>query len=137
MALAGAMDILAWCRLYWGWLLDSACKWRLGDKTLTQLPIAFSAFKDEPELQDPNESLCENLIRLQEIGKQDSLIATDCKSLYDLISRTAPPACQEFRMLLQAKLIKEHLATGVAVRWVPSSAQVADCSTKIMDNTTI
>ena len=76
-------------------------------------------------------------MKLQVIGKQDSLIATDCKSLYDIVSRTAPPSCQEFRTLLQARLIKEHLATGVAVCWVPSSAQVADCLTKVMDNSTI
>lgn len=137
VALAGAMDILAWCRLYWGWLLDSTCQWRLGDQTLAQLPPAFSAFKDEPELKDPNQTLSSNLIQLQEIGKKDSIVATDCKSLFDLVSRTAPPSCQEFRTLLQARLIKEHLATGVAVRWVPSSAQVADCLTKVMDNTTI
>ena len=64
-------------------------------------------------------------------------MATDCKSLFDLVSRTAPPACQEFRTLLQARLIKEHLATGVIARWVPSSAQVADCLTKVMDTTTL
>lgn len=71
------------------------------------------------------------------LEKADSLIATDCKSLYDLISPTAPPSCQEFRTLLQARLIKEHLATGVTVRWVPSNAQVADCLTKIMDTTSL
>ena len=137
MSLARAMDILAWRRLYWGWLMDQSCQWRLGDKTLSKLPQSFSALKDTPELEDPNQSLSENLLKLQEIGKQDSLVATDCKSLLDLISRTAPPSCQEFRTLLQARLIKEHLSTGVAVRWVPSSAQVADCLTKIMDNSTI
>ena len=137
MALAGAMDLLAWCRLYWSWLMNQNCQWRLGDKTLAKLPPAFSAFKDEPELLDPNESLSENLTRLQEIGKEDAIVATDCKSLFDLVSRTAPPACQEFRTLLRAKLIKEHMATGVQARWVPSSAQVADCLTKVMDNSTL
>ena len=137
MALAGAMDILAWCRTYWGWLLDRSCQWRLGDATLRKLPPAFSALKDDPQLEDPNADLHENLLKLQKIGQRDSLIATDCKSLYDLISCTAPPACQEFRTLLQARLIKEHLCTGVAVRWVPSNAQVADCLTKIMDATSL
>ena len=137
MALAGAMDLLAWRRLYWGWLLDKSCQWRLGDKTLQRLPPAFSALKDEPGLIEPNTSLSENLEKLQVIGKADSLIATDCKSLYDLISRKAPPACQEFRTLLQARLIKEHLATGVAIRWVPSNAQVADCLTKVMDTSSL
>lgn len=114
MALAGAMDILAWCRLYWGWLLDRSCQWRLGDATLRELPPAFSALKDDQQLEDPNASLHENLVKLQEIGQPDSLIATDCKSLYDLISRTAPPACQEFRTLLQARLIKEPFHWSVS-----------------------
>lgn len=63
------------------------------------------------------------------------ILTTDCKSLYDLISRTAPPSCQEFRTQLQAKLIKEHLETGIKIRWVPSQAQLADSLTKMMDNT--
>ena len=65
----------------------------------------------------------------------DGNLTTDCKSLYDLISRTATPACQEFRTVLQAKLMKEHLQSGIQIRWVPSSAQVADALTKIMDCT--
>ena len=102
-----------------------------------QASSSLSALKDTPELEDPNQSLSENLMKLQVLRKQDSLIATDCKSLFDIVSRTAPPSRQEFRTLLQARLIKEHLATGLAVRWAPSSAQVADCLTKIMDNSTI
>lgn len=47
-------------------------------------------------------------------------------SIYDLISRAAAPST-----LLQAKLIRKHLTTGVRIRWVPSNAQVADCLTKI------
>ena len=137
MALAGTVDLLAWCRLYWGWLLDRSCQWRLGDKTLLKLPPAFSALKEEGDLEDPNSTMTDNLQKLQKIGKPDSLIATDCKSLYDLISRTAPPACQEYRTLLQARLIREHLATGVSVRWVPSNAQIADSLTKVMDNTNL
>lgn len=104
---------------------------------MSQLPPALSAFKDERELEDPNQPLSENRLKLQEVGKQNSIVATDCKSLFDLISRAAPPACQESRTLLQARLIKEHLTTGVVVKWVPSTAQVADCLTKIMDTTTL
>ena len=84
-----------------------------------------------------NSTLSENFFKLQATGKDDSMVATDCKSPLDLVSRTTPPACQEFRTLLQARLIKEHLATGVTIRWVPSSAQVADCPTKIMNNSTL
>ena len=136
MALVGTMDLLAWCRLFWGWLLDRQCEWRLGDKILSKLPIEFSAFKDELKFEDPNQSLSlsENLIKLQYIGKQDSVVAIDCKSLFDFVRRIVPLACQEFRTLLQARLIKEHLATGMVIRWIPSNAQVADYLTKIMDN---
>lgn len=98
-----------------------------------KLPPALSAFKDEETLDDPNQSLSDNLFKLQELGKKDSIMATDCKSLFDLVSRTAPPACQKFRTLLQARLIKEHLSTGVAIRWAPSYAQIADSLTKVMD----
>ena len=73
---------------------------------------------------------------LQKLPKENSsIITTDCKSLYDLVSRTAPPSCQEFRTQLQAKLIKEHLQNGISIRWVPSGAQVADALTKVMDGT--
>ena len=57
---------------------------------------------------------------------------TDCKSLYDLITRTAPPQCQEFRTQLQARAIKDMIQEGVRMRWVHSGAQLADALTKIM-----
>ena len=43
MALAGAVDILSWVRLYWGWLMDTQLPWKHADKTLLQLPPAFAA----------------------------------------------------------------------------------------------
>ena len=137
MAMAGTVDTLAWVRLYWGWLMNSKCQWRLGDETLKQLPPAFSAWKDDEELEDPNPSLAKHLENLPKMETKDSIIATDCKSLYDLVNRNAAPSCQEFRTMLQAKLIKEHLDTGVQIRWVPSGAQVADALTKTMDNTVL
>lgn len=71
--------------------------------------------------------------RVQQM-QPDSVAATDCKSLYDLVTRTAPPNCQEFRTQLQTRAIKEQLAEGVALRWVHSGAQLADSLTKIMEN---
>ena len=137
MALASAVDTLAWARLFWAWLVDNSCQWQLGDQTLLRLPPAFTALKDEDDSDEPNESL----MRTHEISKKmslaESIISTDCKSLYDIISRTAQPACSEFRTLLQAKLIREHLATGVMIRWVPTGAQMADSLTKIMDSTVL
>ena len=134
MSLAGAMDTLAWGRLFWAWLQDVNCEWRLGDKTLLKLPAAYSAIKDDDTLEDPSESLTRNLEKLKKLQTSGEIVSTDCKSLYDLISRNATPSCQEFRTILQTMLIKEHLATGVYVRWVPSAAQIADALTKIMDN---
>ena len=134
MSLAGAIDTLEWVRLFWAWIVDSTCAWRLGDKTLTRLPPAFSLVKDT-ELHDPNETMCQTKELLDKVQPEKSIMATDCKSLYDLVSRTATPSCSEFRTLLQAKLIKEHIETGICLRWVPSGAQIADSLTKIMDNT--
>lgn len=136
MALAGSVDVLSWVRLFWGWLLNTSCAWRSADKTLLQLPEAFSALPPDEEDQVPeSHKLSEFLKQLPE--DQSSIISTDCKSLYDLVSRTAPPACTEFRTSLQAKLIKEQLALGIQIRWVPSAAQIADCLTKVMDNSII
>lgn len=64
----------------------------------------------------------------------DATSVVDCKSLYDLVTRTAPPNCQEFRTQLQAQAIKEQLGEGVHVRWVHSGAQLADSLTKVMEN---
>jgi hypothetical protein len=37
-----------------------------------------------------------------------ALIVTDCKSLYDLVTRTATPSCEEFRTTLEVLLIKQR-----------------------------
>ena len=137
MALASAVDVLAWARLFWAWLVDPQCRWQLGDQTLLTLPPAFTALKDDDDQPEPNESLCRASQLNQKVNLATSIISTDCKSLYDIVSRTAAPSCQEFRTVLQAKLIREHLAAGVLVRWVPTGAQMADSLTKIMDSTVL
>ena len=136
MALAGAVDTLSWVRLFWGWIQNVNLPWKDADKTLLQLPPAFAALP--PHIEDqttctPNDTVHQLIAQLPK--SNSAIITTDCKSLYDLISRTAPPSCGEFRTQLQAKLIKEHLQHGIQIRWVPSGAQVADSLTKIMDNT--
>ena len=135
MALAGAEDILTWVRLFWAWICNTGCDWKRADKTLLQLPPAFSALTPEEEsiTTQPPDNVTQLVKQLSK--DQSSMITTDCKSLFDLISRTAPPACTEFRTLLQAKLIKEHIHNGIMIRWVPSAAQIADALTKVMDNT--
>lgn len=59
---------------------------------------------------------------------------TDCKSLYDLVTKTAPPQCSEFRVQLMARAIRESLCEGTHLRWVPSGAQLADALTKAMES---
>ena len=98
-----------------------------------KLPPAFSALSPESDDASMPPAVGEVLKGLPQ--KHQGIITTDCKSLFDLINRNAPPSCTEFRTQLQAKLIKEHLHNGIQIRWVPSGAQVADSLTKIMDNT--
>ena len=133
MSLAGALDVLSWIRLYWAWLRDGQCHWQHADETLMRLPPAFTTISPAEDSSDsqPPTTVQHALSKLSE--KAQSVITRDCKSLYDLISRQAPPSCQEFRTQVQAKLIKEHLQDGIQIRWVPSQAQLADALTKIMD----
>ena len=66
------------------------------------------------------------------IDSQD-LAITDCKSLYDLTTRTAIPNCSEFRTQLLARSIKDILSEGIKLHWVHSGAQLADALTKVME----
>ena len=60
-------------------------------------------------------------------------IVTDCKSLFDLVSRTAMPSCEEYRTTLEVLLIRERCREHCHFRWIPTSLQVADALTKPMD----
>ena len=60
-------------------------------------------------------------------------IVTDCKSLYDLVSRTAIPSCEEYRTTLEVLLIRERCLEHCAFRWIPTSLQLTDALTKVMD----
>lgn len=62
-------------------------------------------------------------------------IVTDCKSLYDLVSRTAMPSCEEYRTTLEVLLIRERCLEHCVFRWIPTSLQLADALTKVMDTT--
>ena len=134
MALAGTVDMLSWVRLVWAWLCDHRCNWREADQTLLQLPPAYAALAPESHEQEKNTPQIIHQLAQKLPKHHQAIITTDCKSLYDLISRTAPPACGEFRTQLQTKLIKEHISNGIQIRWVPSAAQMADALTKVMDN---
>lgn len=60
-------------------------------------------------------------------------IVTDCKSLYALVSRTAIPSCEEYRTTLEVLLIRERCLEHCTFRWIPTSLQLADALTKVMD----
>ena len=62
-----------------------------------------------------------------------SVVVTDCKSVYDLSTKTSTPACSESRTTLECLLIRERLQENCRLRWVNSKAMLADCLTKSMD----
>ncbi|CAE7227129.1 GIP, partial [Symbiodinium sp. CCMP2456] len=62
-----------------------------------------------------------------------AIVVTDCKSLYDLVTRLAMPACEEYRTTLEVLLIKQRCAENTRFRWIPTTLQAADCLTKSMD----
>ena len=96
-------------------MLDPSVNWKQPNTTLKNLPqtVATATFHSQ---HLPN-----------------SVAATDCKSLYDLITRTATPNCAEYRTQLNARAIKDLVSEGVDLRWVHSAAQLADCLTKVME----
>ena len=86
-----------------GWDVTGGCLRRLQRSLQQMIPLIHNHLY----------SLQNVLSKLPE--KTQSIITTDCKSLFDLISRHAPPSCGEFRTKLQAKLIKRTLA-----KWNPN-----------------
>ena len=58
---------------------------------------------------------------------------TDCKSVYDIVSKTATPQCEEHRTTIECLLIRERMTENCKLRWVASGAMLADCLTKPMD----
>ena len=115
VSLNSVLDHLSWVKLCWAWFLDNRVTWRDPANAIKNLPESYSTAT----------------IKAQELP--DSIAATDCKSLYDLVTRTAPPSCTEFRTALNARQIKDLLSEGTSLRWVHSGAQLADCLTKVME----
>jgi hypothetical protein len=66
-----------------------------------------------------------------------AIAVTDCKSVYDIGSKTVVPSCTEPRSTLECLLIKERLSENVQLRWIHSQAQLADSLTKPMDAGTL
>ena len=110
------LDQLSWIRLCWAWILDPKVPWKNPKQAFHNLPETYTTAT----------------INAQNLP--ESFATTDCKSLYDLVSRTAVPSCTEFRTQLTARSIKDLLSEGVSLRWVHSGAQLADALTKVMEN---
>ena len=85
-ALSTTLDQLTWLRLYWAWILDPKTEWQKPE----------SAQKLPPAISIPTYKATES-----------DFAITDCKSLYDLTTRTAIPNCQEFRTT-PSKIHKRH-----------------------------
>ena len=62
-----------------------------------------------------------------------AVITTDCRSLFDLVSRTAMPSCEEYRTTLEVLLIREQCKEHCLFRWIPTTLMLADPLTKPMD----
>ena len=116
VSLSSVLDHLSWMRLCWAWMLDRNINWKQPTQTLKQLPITYTTATYNSQHLQP------------------CVATTDCKSLFDLVTRTAMPNCSEFRTQLSARAIKDYLAEGVSLRWVHSGAQLADALTKVMDS---
>lgn len=61
------------------------------------------------------------------------LLITDCKSLFDLVTKTATPNCQEWRTTIEVMLLKEQSKEHTLCRWVSTAIMLADALTKGMD----
>ena len=116
VSLGSTLDQLSWIRLCWAWMMDPTIQWKRPGETLKTLPESYTTATYNAQNIPP------------------SVAATDCKSLYDLVTRTAPPQCSEFRTQLAARAIKDMLSEGTELRWVHSGAQLADSLTKIMES---
>ena len=115
-SLNSVLDHLSWVRLCWAWIQDPKVPWKNPKLAFQNLPETYTTAT----------------IQAQDLP--ESFAATDCKSLYDLVTRTAVPNCAEFRTQLTARSIKDMLEEGVSLRWVHSGAQLADALTKVMEN---
>ena len=62
-----------------------------------------------------------------------ALLVTDCKSLYDLVTKLAIPNCQEWRTTIEVMQIKEQAEGNAQCRWISTAIMLADCLTKPMD----
>lgn len=63
-----------------------------------------------------------------------AIITADCNSLFDWVTRTAIPTCEEYRTTLEVLLIRERCSEHVHLRWLPTTLMLAGALTKVMDS---
>ena len=56
------------------------------------------------------------------------IITTDCRSLYDLVSRTAMPHCEEYRTTLEVLLIREQCQDHCIFQMDPNDHHAGRCT---------
>ena len=64
-----------------------------------------------------------------------ALLITDCKSLFDLMTKIATPNCQEWRTTIEVMLIRQLADQNADCRWISTAIMLADTLTKPMDST--
>ena len=69
------------------------------------------------------------------LREHPGLMITDCKSLYDLVTKNATPNCQEWRTTIEVMPLKQQSQDHTVCRWVSTAIMLADCLTKPMDAT--
>ena len=94
---------------------------------LTWIRCMWGYIKDPKfEWYKPEKALCK---------EHPGLMITDCKSLDDLVTKTATPNCQEWRTTIEVMLLKEQSKNHTQCRWISTAIMLADCLTKAMDAT--
>ena len=63
------------------------------------------------------------------------LLITDCKSLFDLMTKSAVPNTSEWRTTIEVMLIREQSPDHAQCRWISTAIMLADPLTKPMDST--
>ena len=104
MALDSTLDQMSWVRLFWAWIHDNGVNWKKPHESLKELPAAIALPTVKPEDYEVTSEL------------PRAIAATDCKSLFDLVTKTAPPQCSEYRTQLHARSIKDLLQENVTLR---------------------
>ena len=86
---------MSWIRLFWAWIHDNGVNWKRPNESLQELPAAIALPTVKPEDYEVTSDL------------PQAIAATDCKSLLDLVTKTAPPQCAEYRTQLHARSKKK------------------------------